>query len=128
MAPAIKLAREGFILNRGDTDILDTTIAKFRDDPEAARIFLRKDGEPFQPGDRLIQTDLANTLEAIAQNGPDAFYHGKIPQAVETAAKKAAAFSQPKTLLIIALQKQHRLPAPIVDMNLFPRHRRAQGV
>ncbi|MGC6229479.1 gamma-glutamyltransferase [Hafnia paralvei] len=88
MAPAIKLAREGFILNRGDTDILDTTIAKFRDDPEAARIFLRKDGEPFQPGDRLIQTDLANTLEAIAQNGPDAFYHGKIPQAVEVAAKK----------------------------------------
>ncbi|MEG1439752.1 MAG: gamma-glutamyltransferase [Hafnia sp.] len=88
MAPAIKLAREGFILNRGDTDILDTTIAKFRDDPEAARIFLRKDGEPFQPGDRLIQADLANTLEAIAQNGPDAFYHGKIPQAVETAAKK----------------------------------------
>ncbi|MEG7662229.1 gamma-glutamyltransferase [Hafnia paralvei] len=88
MAPAIKLAREGFILNRGDTDILDTTIAKFRDDPEAARIFLRKDGEPFQPGDRLIQTDLANTLEAIAQNGPDAFYHGKIPQAVETEAKK----------------------------------------
>lgn len=88
MAPAIKLAREGFILNRGDTDILDTTVAKFRDDPEAARIFLRKDGEPFQPGDRLIQTDLANTLEAIAQNGPDAFYHGKIPQAVEAAAKK----------------------------------------
>ena len=88
MAPAIKLAREGFILNRGDTDILDTTVAKFRDDPEVARIFLRKDGEPFQPGDRLIQTDLANTLEAIAQNGPDAFYHGKIPQAVEAAAKK----------------------------------------
>lgn len=88
MEPAIKLAREGFILNRGDTDILDTTIAKFRDDPEAARIFLRENGAPLQPGDRLIQTDLANTLESIAQNGPDAFYQGKIPQAVEAAAKK----------------------------------------
>ncbi|WP_279156899.1 gamma-glutamyltransferase [Obesumbacterium proteus] len=88
MEPAIKLAREGFILNRGDTDILDTTIAKFRDDPEAARIFLRPNGAPLQPGDRLIQTDLANTLESIAQNGPDAFYQGKIPQAVEAAAKK----------------------------------------
>lgn len=88
MEPAIKLAREGFILNRGDTDILDTTIAKFRDDPEAARIFLRPNGDPLQPGDRLIQTDLANTLESIAQNGPDAFYQGKIPQAVEAAAKK----------------------------------------
>lgn len=88
MEPAIKLAREGFILNRGDTDILDTTIAKFRDDPEAARIFLRPNGDPLQPGDRLIQTDLANTLESIAKNGPDAFYQGKIPQAVEAAAKK----------------------------------------
>lgn len=88
MEPAIRLAREGFILNRGDTDILDTTIAKFRDDPEAARIFLRENGDPLQPGDRLIQTDLANTLESIAQNGPDAFYQGKIPQAVEAAAKK----------------------------------------
>lgn len=88
MEPAIKLAREGFILNRGDTDILDTTIAKFRDDPEAARIFLRENGDPLQPGDRLIQTDLANTLESIAQNGPNAFYQGKIPQAVEAAAKK----------------------------------------
>lgn len=88
MEPAIKLAREGFILNRGDTDILDTTIAKFRDDPEAARIFLRENGDPLQPGDRLIQTDLGNTLESIAQNGPDAFYQGKIPQAVEAAAKK----------------------------------------
>uniref|UniRef100_UPI003F584894 gamma-glutamyltransferase n=1 Tax=Hafnia alvei TaxID=569 RepID=UPI003F584894 len=88
MEPAIKLAREGFILNRGDTDILDTTIAKFRDDPEAARIFLRQDGEPLQPGDRLIQTDLANTLESIAQHGPDAFYQGKIPEIVEAAAKK----------------------------------------
>lgn len=88
MEPAIKLARDGFILNRGDTDILDTTIAKFRDDPEAARIFLRPNGDPLQPGDRLIQADLANTLESIAQNGPDAFYQGKIPQAIEAAAKK----------------------------------------
>lgn len=88
MAPAIKLAREGFILTRADTDILDTTVARFKQDPEAARIFLRKDGSALQPGDRLVQTDLAHTLEAIAKAGPDAFYHGKIPQAVEAAAKK----------------------------------------
>ncbi|GAA3880704.1 gamma-glutamyltransferase [Gibbsiella dentisursi] len=88
MAPAIKLAREGFILTRADTDILDTTVARFKQDPEASRIFLRKDGSALQPGDRLVQTDLAHTLEAIAKAGPDAFYHGKIPQAVEAAAKK----------------------------------------
>ncbi|PHM23963.1 gamma-glutamyltransferase [Xenorhabdus ehlersii] len=89
MAPAIKLAREGYILTRGDTDILDTTVKRFAQDPEAARIFLRKDGTPFEPRDRLIQTDLANTLEMIAKHGPDAFYHGKIPQLVEQASKKS---------------------------------------
>ncbi|WP_340615022.1 gamma-glutamyltransferase [Xenorhabdus thailandensis] len=89
MAPAIKLAREGYILTRGDTDILDTTVKRFAQDPEAARIFLRKDGTPFEPGDRLIQTDLANTLEMIAKQGSDAFYHGKIPQLVAQASKKS---------------------------------------
>ena len=88
MAPAIRLAREGFVLTRADTDILDTTIERFKQDPEAARIFLRKDGTPLQPGDRLVQKDLARTLEAIAKTGPDAFYKGRIPQAVEAAAKK----------------------------------------
>ncbi|MFC5474668.1 gamma-glutamyltransferase [Paraherbaspirillum soli] len=87
MQPAIKLARDGFILNRGDTDILDTTIERFKKDPEAARIFLRRDGTPLQPGDRLVQKDLARTLEAIARRGPDAFYKGAIPKAVERASK-----------------------------------------
>ena len=88
MAPAIKLAQEGFVLTRADTDILDTTVKRFRQDPESARIFLRKNGEALQPGDRLIQADLADTLTAISEQGPDAFYQGKIPQAVEAAAKK----------------------------------------
>lgn len=88
MAPAIKLARQGFVLTRADTDILDTTVKRFKEDPEAARIFLRKDGSPLQPGDKLVQTDLANTLESISQHGPDAFYKGNIPAAVEAASKK----------------------------------------
>jgi len=90
MAPAIKLARQGFILTRADTDILDTKTAKFKEKPEVAKIFLRKDGTALQPGDKLVQQDLANTLEAIAKRGPDAFYKGKIPAAVEAAAKKGA--------------------------------------
>lgn len=88
MAPAIKLARDGFILNRGDTDIMDTTVAYFKKDPEALRIFLHADGAPFKPGERFVQKDLAKTLAAIAQRGPDAFYKGAIPAAVEQAARQ----------------------------------------
>lgn len=80
MAPAIKLAREGYILTRADTDVLETTTERFKQDPESAKIFLKPDGTPWQPGDRLIQTDLANTLELIANQGDDAFYQGEIPK------------------------------------------------
>lgn len=88
MAPAIKLAREGYILTRADTDVLETTTERFKQDPGSAKIFLKPDGTPWQPGDRLIQTDLANTLELIANQGADAFYQGDIPKKVEEASKK----------------------------------------
>ena len=88
MAPALRLAREGFVLTRADTDILDLKADQFRTQPEVARIFLRPDGTNLQPGDRLVQTDLANTLAAISAAGADAFYHGHIPQTVAAAAKR----------------------------------------
>jgi gamma-glutamyltranspeptidase/glutathione hydrolase len=74
MAPAIRLAREGFILTRGDTDIIDAGARRFRSDPEAARVFLHPDGSAYQPGERLVQPLLARTLESIARGGSDAFY------------------------------------------------------
>jgi len=89
MQPAIRLARQGFVLARGDTDIIDSKVATIRDDLEAAKIFLRRDGSPLQPGDRLVQKDLARTLQEIAQRGPEAFYRGRIPAAVERAAQAA---------------------------------------
>jgi gamma-glutamyltranspeptidase/glutathione hydrolase len=76
LAPAIRLARYGYVLGRGDTDILDGK--RFAKDPVAAKIFLQTDGSRFASGDRLVQTELAATLEAIAQQGPDAFYRGPI--------------------------------------------------
>ena len=87
MAPAIRLAREGFVLNRYDTDIMQRFTATFRRESNVARIFLRADGSPPQPGDRLVQSDLADTLQAIADGGPDAFYRGRIPQEVEAASR-----------------------------------------
>lgn len=87
MAPSIRLAREGFVLTRGDTDILARATARLRRDAGVARIFLRPDGTPLEPGDRLVQTDLGDTLAAIARDGPDAFYRGRIPAAVEAASR-----------------------------------------
>lgn len=87
MAPAIKLAQEGFILTRGDTDVIDSRRALLQSDPQAAKIFFHADGRALQPGDRLVQQALAKTLERIAVQGPDAFYKGDIPQRIAAAAK-----------------------------------------
>jgi gamma-glutamyltranspeptidase/glutathione hydrolase len=84
MAPAIKLAEEGFSLAPGDVDILASFYSSFADQPNVASIF-RHDGGPWQTGERLVQKDLAATLRAIATEGPDAFYRGKIADALVAA-------------------------------------------
>src|SRR6516165_3825924 len=85
LEPAINLARDGYVLRQGDIDILNIGANRFARDPVAGKIFARPDGTRFAAGDRLVQIDLAATLEAIAQQGPDAFYKGSIPTAVEKA-------------------------------------------
>jgi len=87
MAPAIRLAHDGFALATADADILARGTPLLRRNPVAARIFLRSDGWPFRPGDRLMQPELAATLRAIAENGPDVFYKGRIAEQIEAASK-----------------------------------------
>jgi gamma-glutamyltranspeptidase/glutathione hydrolase len=87
MAPAIALARDGFVLTREDTQLLDAKADRLAKDPGAAKIFLRPDGSRFAPRDRLVQKDLAATLAAIAKDGPDAFYRGSVAAAVGKASR-----------------------------------------
>lgn len=77
MTPAIRFARDGFVLEEGDVATLMGGSKKLGKDPAAAAIFL-KDGKPFSEGDTLVQADLADSLSLISQKGPDAFYRGVI--------------------------------------------------
>ena len=70
VAPAIKLADEGYILD----EALPTTIAEGRDAfakyPEAAKIFLPGGSVP-KAGDRFVNKDYAETLRVLAKEGGD---------------------------------------------------------
>jgi gamma-glutamyltranspeptidase / glutathione hydrolase len=84
MAPAIKLARDGYPLAWEDArDLHDPELAKF---PESRRIFQR-DGDYYRPGEVLRQQDLARTLERIAKN-PEDFYHGALARELAAAVQK----------------------------------------
>jgi gamma-glutamyltranspeptidase/glutathione hydrolase len=86
MAPSVRLAQDGFILTRGDVDELEVGTAEFRPQPNVAAIFLRQ-GAPFKPGERLVQKNLAATLRAIADGGPQVFYQGAIADAVAASSR-----------------------------------------
>jgi gamma-glutamyltranspeptidase/glutathione hydrolase len=75
LAPAIQLADQGFPVEDDTADSLVTSHERLGQWPSSADIFLNGD-QPLQEGDRLIQSDLANTLRAIAKNGPSGFYEG----------------------------------------------------
>ncbi|MGN6621177.1 MAG: gamma-glutamyltransferase, partial [Sphingomonas sp.] len=79
IAPAIALAEKGFILAPGDVKIMDNRVKDFANEPNVAPIFLNH-GQPWKAGERLVQTNLAKTLKAIANKGTKAFYSGPIAE------------------------------------------------
>ncbi|WP_375479119.1 gamma-glutamyltransferase [uncultured Nostoc sp.] len=84
MKPAIALAKDGFILSDMVTwrslQANDPRKEVVLNNPAAREIFTRN-GEFYQPGEKLVQRDLARTLTAIAEN-PQSFYTGSIARAI----------------------------------------------
>ena len=76
MRPAIDLARDGIVLADDMADTLPDAHDRLARWPASAAIFSRADGSSLREGDRLVQTDLAATLQAIAEQGPRGFYQG----------------------------------------------------
>ncbi len=95
IAPAIKLARDGFPLAYEDTQDLkkDKYLAEF---PESKRIFLR-DGNYYQPGELFKQPELARTLERLAKD-PDTFYRGAMARELAAAIHKGGGLVTAKDL------------------------------
>ncbi len=83
LQPAIALARDGIIVNASLADDLNTygkTVLLSHANSKA--IFFKQDGASYQQGDRLIQRNLAHSLALIAQQGADAFYKGRLADAI----------------------------------------------
>ena len=97
MAPAIRLARDGFVLEPGDVALLRLGTDALRHDPAAASIFL-PGGRKLQSGERLRQPDLARTLATLSADGPEAFYHGAIGDQIVAASQAGGGILQKRDL------------------------------
>lgn len=88
LAPAIKLAREGFnVLPKTRTLFADEEKKLRSGDPDIARIYL-PGGQLPAPGSRLVCADLAHTLELIAAQGADGFYRGPVAASIVAESQK----------------------------------------
>jgi gamma-glutamyltranspeptidase / glutathione hydrolase len=84
MAPAIKLASEGFTLTAEEAhELLDSDLARF----PASRLIFQRDGAYYKTGETFKQPELARTLERISAD-PDDFYHGKLARELVDDLKK----------------------------------------
>lgn len=80
VAPAIDLAEQGFTVSSRFSQTAALRQKALQQSPAASQIFLQQ-GQSLQPGERLVQKDLAKTLRSIAQN-PRSFYTGDIAQSI----------------------------------------------
>ncbi|HEU4459526.1 MAG TPA: gamma-glutamyltransferase [Methylibium sp.] len=93
IAPAAKVAEQGFRINRFLANDIANDGGRTSFQPETAAVF-RPGGVPLKEGDLLVQPDLAKAFRLIAKQGPEVFYRGEIAAA------------------IVAAQQRSRTPAP----------------
>jgi gamma-glutamyltranspeptidase/glutathione hydrolase len=89
IAPAIELARTGYKVGDEFEDTGRSAIARMARWPSSAKLFLRPDGSLIERGSLLVQSDLADTLEAISRQGPRSFYEGPIADKISSAVREA---------------------------------------
>ncbi|AXF78929.1 gamma-glutamyltransferase [Erwinia tracheiphila] len=89
IAPAIRLADKGIVVNEALADDLNVYGKEVLfNHANSKAIFFKPDGTPYARGEKLVQHNLARSLELIAKQGPDAFYKGAIADQI---AKEMAA-------------------------------------
>ncbi|HZG36988.1 MAG TPA: gamma-glutamyltransferase [Gaiellaceae bacterium] len=82
LAPAIGVARNGFVVDQTFVEQTQGNVDYFDDVPATASLFLDPDGTPRDVGSTFRNPDLAKTYESIARDGASAFYTGPLAEAI----------------------------------------------
>ena len=96
--PAVKLARQGLTVEGDFGDTLPIIAPVLALHPSSARIYLKPDLSPPQPGEHVALDDLAATLERIRDLGPDGFYKGPVAQKIAAAVQEIGGRMTPDDL------------------------------
>lgn len=82
LAPAIKLAEEGILVSYDTSESFKSRQKLLTANEATAQTFFKKNGVPYEAGEVLVQSDLAETMKHLAEHGPEEFYQGKIAELI----------------------------------------------
>ena len=80
--PAVDLARDGIVVTQDLSNLLKRRQERLCQHAATCGYFYKDGGVPYEFGERLVQSDLADSLALIADEGPDAFYKGAIAEKI----------------------------------------------
>jgi gamma-glutamyltranspeptidase / glutathione hydrolase len=89
LEPALELAGRGIAVTPDLADSLNDSKERLQRWPSSAAIFYKDGGVPYEPGEILVQRDLASSLRLIAEQGQGAFYGGPIGEKIVAAVRRA---------------------------------------
>ena len=89
LAPAIRIAREGFAVTDRYQRLMGFRAAAMATYPHTAAIFMPGGIENLNVGVQIVQPDLATTIEALAQRGVAGFYAGEVAEKLVTGVQNA---------------------------------------
>jgi gamma-glutamyltranspeptidase/glutathione hydrolase len=81
VAPAVALARDGIVVTHELSSSLEKALPRLQKHAASLAQFTN-DGKPYQPGELLVQSDLAESLRRIADKGPAGFYQGRTAELI----------------------------------------------
>ena len=82
LAPAIALAEGGITVTPDLAQSLESSAEQLQKWPSSTEVFYNDGGEPYRPGETLVQADLAKSMKLIASDGASAFYGGPIGEKI----------------------------------------------
>jgi gamma-glutamyltranspeptidase / glutathione hydrolase len=89
LEPAIALAQSGITVTPDLAQSLQSSAEELQQWPSSTKVFFKNGGEPYQPGDTLVQADLAESMKLLASDGPEAFYGGPIGEKIVAEVSRA---------------------------------------
>jgi gamma-glutamyltranspeptidase / glutathione hydrolase len=118
LEPAIRIARDGFVMTENVHDSIAAHKDRLARDPETASIFLPR-GDAPAAGVVFRQPALARTLEAIAQRGEDGFYRGRVAKLIENEQKQAGGLMTRGDLALYAAKVRSPVSFPFGGATVF---------